>query len=962
VRQKRAKKPTELRDEKDYHIATLQILTIDKLLDMQWAKKVQVKDLYGVIDKKEKAYEEFYKVFQGVLEAIERKLKNNPASKDSFSYLKWKFKNYLFYSSDRLPTKPKTGLITKTDKTTGDKRPLTKAEARNELEPNQNTFYRFIRGETSGSADLATRDTFLIFLRISSDDLEKHVKKRKEKKWPKKLKDIEAHLEEIKKENEYLKIEINKQNKKTENLSSFESFNELNDKTKKKEDLLSDISKEVEKAIKKALPNFDNEGELEKTINQYRYKALNHNEQEFSKWFDRILNTDKIKNVDYIKIDELIDADSSNWANRATITSALSLSLLKKWDIRKVKLLKRLAEKHQEPLTSERAIIGLAIALLGSYKSGSSENRKKFNKTLTTIEVLGNSDRNSVALFEMLNFFLKVWENFQDPRGVSDLYNKIKPIRTEKYLLFKPLEFKKSKWIKRSDKDDLDFLMNRSISLSFITKELILRDIDNSQKSDSTYEFLEILREERNKVEELFENYERDVIRLRCNRVIEEFGFILRNRSELSDFAYLLDKKREKIFNVKPFSTWVFRKFDTFLFAELIPVFWVFEKKLQKKCSDGTLFIQIAQVWENISQEEQALKAYDKAIELYPNKSKEAYLKKAILLDSMMKNDEALDAYLKTIEKDLENCSIAFYRSMQILREQNKFEQAIFIFDDFVRKGMQPTKADYDIKASCSYNLGKIEETLSIYDEMLEKYPDEEEDIYFSKSNILSLEDRLEEAIILYEKILILNEDFDLVRFYRANSLREIGKLDKAILAYDDYLTRHPDFARGYIEKAEMHSQRNEKEEAYKTLVKFVKKNSDSREAYRALIDFLDLNEEKEEKIKVLKKAVKKFKDDYESLYELALTYFDLKRYDFAIKSFQQVVLFGDEFAAELGNCYLVKSNESKSLSNYIKSIRKMGENDFFEFLDNSKNKLFLHGVTKTEYNKIYSKLSRYPF
>jgi tetratricopeptide (TPR) repeat protein len=77
----------------------------------------------------------------------------------------------------------------------------------------------------------------------------------------------------------------------------------------------------------------------------------------------------------------------------------------------------------------------------------------------------------------------------------------------------------------------------------------------------------------------------------------------------------------------------------------------------------------------NLNKSDEAIKAYDKAIEINPNDS-DVWYNKGLALDSLNKSDEAIKAYDKAIEINPQY-SLAWYNKGRALYKLNKFDEAI---------------------------------------------------------------------------------------------------------------------------------------------------------------------------------------------------------------------------------------------------------------------------------------------
>jgi hypothetical protein len=164
-----------------------------------------------------------------------------------------------------------------------------------------------------------------------------------------------------------------------------------------------------------------------------------------------------------------------NWYHRAIIASFLSLSFLRSWDDKALKYLEKLTKTKNEPIVSERAIIGITIALLVSFNNGTHENFEKVKK------IIEGDYRIKMGVFSSINFFITNWKEAIDP--IEILITVVD--EKKKHQCFTPLnskpnygEIAESNFNTISEKDDFFLLLNYSFSLSPVEKRKVVRSLN----------------------------------------------------------------------------------------------------------------------------------------------------------------------------------------------------------------------------------------------------------------------------------------------------------------------------------------------------------------------------------------------------------------------------------------------------------------------------------------------------
>ena len=163
----------------------------------------------------------------------------------------------------------------------------------------------------------------------------------------------------------------------------------------------------------------------------------------------------------------------------------------------------------------------------------------------------------------------------------------------------------------------------------------------------------------------------------------------------------------------------------------------------------------------NESLYEEAIKEFDKALELDPM-NEEAWTYKASVLDTRLnKSAEALLAYDKAIELDGENAvdneslSSAWIGKGTVLSKLGRYNESFGAFDKAIELNLQASAFVWLAKGDALNQSGRYEEAAFAYDKVVEQNPDSSQALiahaYGSKGDALSAWGKYDEAVIAYD-------------------------------------------------------------------------------------------------------------------------------------------------------------------------------------------------------------------
>jgi tetratricopeptide (TPR) repeat protein len=174
-----------------------------------------------------------------------------------------------------------------------------------------------------------------------------------------------------------------------------------------------------------------------------------------------------------------------------------------------------------------------------------------------------------------------------------------------------------------------------------------------------------------------------------------------------------------------------------------------FDKAVQLKPEDATLWKQLGDALLQLQRYDHALLSFQHGLKLDPRDQDAAY-KSGVLLHDAGRFDEAITV-LNLCDELLPNHAPTLQARARALLALRKFEQALS--DSLRADALAPENADtLNNIGACLQSLGREEEALTWFDRALERLPDAIE-ILNNKANILQQLQRFEEALALYDDI-----------------------------------------------------------------------------------------------------------------------------------------------------------------------------------------------------------------
>jgi tetratricopeptide (TPR) repeat protein len=198
---------------------------------------------------------------------------------------------------------------------------------------------------------------------------------------------------------------------------------------------------------------------------------------------------------------------------------------------------------------------------------------------------------------------------------------------------------------------------------------------------------------------------------------------------------------------------------------------------------------------------EEAIKAFDKAIEIDPQFAS-AWYNKGLCLEILGKYEEAIEAFDKAIEIAPKNLDVWVNKGV-CLTNLGNYEEAIEAFDKAIEINSQESVLWYN-KGTCLMNLGYYEdykEAIKAFDKAIEIEP-KKLNAWINKGACLDKVGDYEEAIKAYDKAIEIDPQYPDAWYDKGTTLAfSQGNYEEAIKAYDKAIEIDPQFASAWYNK-----------------------------------------------------------------------------------------------------------------------------------------------------------------
>ena len=210
--------------------------------------------------------------------------------------------------------------------------------------------------------------------------------------------------------------------------------------------------------------------------------------------------------------------------------------------------------------------------------------------------------------------------------------------------------------------------------------------------------------------------------------------------------------------------------------------------------------LSLGQALQQLNRHDDALKAFDKAVQLQPDDGR-ARRCLGDALANVGRNEEALSGYQQALKLNPSDWDAADKRA-NLLRRLGRMEEALAGFDacDKLRPDQLPT---LNGRLACLCGLRRFDEALATGLYCKDIAPDNP-DVWNDIGAVLQWLGRDGEALEYFDRAIRLRPDFAHALFNKAASLTKVKRFDDALTIYDHLRANHPDDGLAAIGRAQI--------------------------------------------------------------------------------------------------------------------------------------------------------------
>ncbi len=167
-----------------------------------------------------------------------------------------------------------------------------------------------------------------------------------------------------------------------------------------------------------------------------------------------------------------------------------------------------------------------------------------------------------------------------------------------------------------------------------------------------------------------------------------------------------------------------------------------------------------------------------------------SWLNQGIALGNLGKYDEAVQAFDKAIEINPKN-GVGWYLKGAALDRQGEFDEALGAIDKAIEINPQDSDAWY-IKGMVLQDLDKFDEAMQAYDNSTQINP-QNADAWYSKGEALFWREKYDEAVQAIDEVIKIDPQDAGAWYLKSLALDDLGKHDEADLAYNKSIEIDPE-------------------------------------------------------------------------------------------------------------------------------------------------------------------------
>jgi tetratricopeptide (TPR) repeat protein len=322
--------------------------------------------------------------------------------------------------------------------------------------------------------------------------------------------------------------------------------------------------------------------------------------------------------------------------------------------------------------------------------------------------------------------------------------------------------------------------------------------------------------------------------------------------------------------------------------------------------------------YNGLSEHEQAIEDYNKAIALSPNFAG-AYNNRGVAYVRLKQHDRAIEDYNKAIALN-PNYAEAYSNRGAAYYGLRQHEQAIADYNKVI--ALNPNYAEaYSNRGAAYYGLKQHDRAIADYNKAVELNPSCAE-AYSNRGTAYAELNQHERAIEDYNKAVELNPTYAKAYTDRGAAYYGLNQHERAIEDYNKAVELNPTYAETYYNRGAAYYGLNQHERAMEDYNKAVESNPNFVEAYNNRgLAYAKLNQH-ERAIDDYNKAIELNPDFVDAYNNRGAAYAELKQHELAIADYNKAINLNSNFAEAYGN----RGITSSKIGRYEESARDLKE------------------------------------
>jgi tetratricopeptide (TPR) repeat protein len=336
---------------------------------------------------------------------------------------------------------------------------------------------------------------------------------------------------------------------------------------------------------------------------------------------------------------------------------------------------------------------------------------------------------------------------------------------------------------------------------------------------------------------------------------------------------------------------------------------------------DANEFYQQGQTLGELKRYEEALNAYQKAIEIRPDYV-EAWNEKGKTLFQLKRDREALATYEKAIQVNPESL-VAWIGRGNVLDNLQQKKEALDSFDKAIQ--IQSNYVDaWQGRGKVLLKLQRYEEAIAAYDKLI-KFNANDYEAWANRGWILHKLSRYEEAIAFYDRAIKIKPDLALAWYNRGNSLTSLQRDREAIESYQKAVQVQPNYWQAWDSLGNIFLKLQQYEEAINAFDRVVKFQTENSQTWANRGWTLHQLKRYQPAVASYDKALQLKHNDYRVWYNRGNSLYNLQQYEEAIASYRRAVRYKPNYSPawySRGNALTKLNRYPEAVEAYDRAIR----------------------------------------